>query len=193
MRVTGGELGGRRLRSPEGGVRPTADRVREALFARLGDLSGARVLDLYAGSGALGIEALSRGAESAVFVERSARTAALLRGNLAQLDLSSRARVLAVDAVAGIRRLAREGLRFELVFADPPYDSQELARSFAALGETGIVPAGGWLVAETSTRIAFPGAAGFSELDRRRYGDTVLVRLRAGAAPGDEPGGRGSE
>ena len=83
MRVIAGTLGGRRLKAPPGrGTRPTSDRVREALFAMLGDLDGARVLDLFAGTGALGIEALSRGAASAVFVERDARAAAVLRANL---------------------------------------------------------------------------------------------------------------
>ena len=86
MRVVAGEFGGRRLRAPRGaGTRPTADRVREALFSMLGDVSGARVLDLYAGSGALGIEALSRGAASAVFVERDAQAAATIRRNLDEL------------------------------------------------------------------------------------------------------------
>lgn len=181
MRVIGGELGGRVLRSPEGGTRPTSDRVREALFQRLGDVSGARVLDLYAGSGALGIEALSRGAACAVFVERAARAAALLRANLEQLELAARARVLQADVVAGLRRLAREGDRFDLVFADPPYASQELARTFAVLGETCIVLPGGMLIAETSARAAVPEAPGFAELDRRTYGGTLLVRLCAGA------------
>ncbi len=182
MRVIGGELGGRVLRSPEGGTRPTSDRVREALFQRLGDVSGARVLDLYAGSGALGIEALSRGAAGAVFVERAPRAAALLRANLDQLELAARARVLQADVVAGLRRLAREGDRFDLVFADPPYASQELARTFAVLGETCIVLPGGMLIAETSARAAVPEAPGFAELDRRKYGGTLLVRLCAGAA-----------
>jgi 16S rRNA (guanine966-N2)-methyltransferase len=118
VRVVAGDFKGRRLHSPRGArTRPTADRVREALFSMLGDVSGARVLDLYAGSGALGIEALSRGAESAVFVERDQQALAALRRNLE-----------AVGADADVRRqdvlrfLARPAGKFDLVFCDPPYD-----------------------------------------------------------------------
>jgi 16S rRNA (guanine966-N2)-methyltransferase len=118
VRVIAGEFKGRRLHAARGTrTRPTADRVREALFSMLGDLSGAHVLDLYAGSGALGIEALSRGAESAVFVERDDRALAALRRNLE-----------AVGAEAEVRRqdvprfLARPEGTYDLVFCDPPYD-----------------------------------------------------------------------
>jgi 16S rRNA (guanine966-N2)-methyltransferase len=118
VRVVAGEFKGRRLYAPRGArTRPTADRVREALFSMLGDVSGARVLDLYAGSGALGIEALSRGAERAVFVERDAGALSALRRNLD-----------AVGAHADVRRqdvlrfLARPEGTFDLVFCDPPYD-----------------------------------------------------------------------
>jgi 16S rRNA (guanine966-N2)-methyltransferase len=118
VRVVAGDFKGRRLYAPRGSrTRPTADRVREALFSMLGDVTGARVLDLYAGSGALGIEALSRGAESALFVERDERALAALRRNLE-----------AVGVDAGVRRqdvlrfLARSEGTFDLVFCDPPYD-----------------------------------------------------------------------
>ncbi len=118
MRVVAGEFKGRRLYAPRGeSTRPTADRVREALFSMLGDVSGTRVLDLYAGSGALGIEALSRGADSAVFVESDGQALAALRRNLD-----------AVGAAATVRRqdvlrfLARPEGTFDLVFCDPPYD-----------------------------------------------------------------------
>src|SRR5262245_9255185 len=115
MRVTGGRLGGRHLVAPPSGVRPTADRVREALFARLSDLDGACVLDLYAGTGALGIEALSRGAARAVFVDRSDASLSALRRNLRTLDLEARARVVRGDVRAALRRLAGEAMRFDLV------------------------------------------------------------------------------
>ena len=118
MRVVAGEFKGRRLQTPRGTrTRPTADRVREALFSMLGDVSGARVLDLYAGSGALGIEALSRGAESALFVERDRAALAALERNLE-----------ATGAPGAVRRqdvarfLARPEGTFDLVFCDPPYD-----------------------------------------------------------------------
>ena len=118
MRVVAGEFKGRRLHTARGTrTRPTADRVREALFSMLGDVSGASVLDLYAGSGALGIEALSRGAESAVFVERDRAALAALERNLDAIG--ARADVRRQDVA---RFLARPEGTFDLVFCDPPYD-----------------------------------------------------------------------
>jgi 16S rRNA (guanine966-N2)-methyltransferase len=119
MRVVAGEFRGRRLAAPPGrGTRPTADRVREALFSMLGDVSGLKVLDLFAGSGALGIEALSRGAASATFVESDSRAAAVVSRNLA--DLGAEGAVRRQDALAFLA--SAEG-RFDLVLADPPYDA----------------------------------------------------------------------
>jgi 16S rRNA (guanine966-N2)-methyltransferase len=119
MRVVAGAYKGRRLHAPPGSrTRPTADRVREALFSILGDVSGARVLDLFAGSGALGIEALSRGAASAVFVERDARAVAAIERNLEAVGTSV-ATVRRQDALAF---LAAPGGTYDLVFVDPPYD-----------------------------------------------------------------------
>ena len=119
MRVVAGTFKGRRLVAPRGTrTRPTADRVREALFSMLGDVGGARVLDLYAGSGALGIEALSRGADSAVFVESDARAIAAIERNLASIGVE--ATVWRRDV---LRFLARADGPFDLVFCDPPYDS----------------------------------------------------------------------
>ena len=123
MRVIAGELGGRRLQAPRGrATRPTSDRVREALFSMLGDVAGARVLDLFAGSGALGIEALSRGAAEAVFVERDARALRALRANLGALGLAApRAQVRRRDALAALRSARRRKETYDLVFIDPPY------------------------------------------------------------------------
>ena len=119
MRVVAGAFKGRRLQAPRGQrTRPTADRVREALFSMLGDVSGARVLDLYAGSGALGIEALSRGAASIVFVERHQAAVAAIRRNLELVG--AEAEVRRQDA---LRFLGRATGPFDLVFVDPPYDS----------------------------------------------------------------------
>lgn len=120
MRVIAGAYKGRRLHAPPGSrTRPTADRVREALFSMLGDVSGAAVLDLFAGSGALGIEALSRGAASAVFVERDARAVAAIERNLAAVEAPE----TTVRRQDVLRFLAAEGGRYDLVFLDPPYDS----------------------------------------------------------------------
>jgi len=188
MRVTGGSLAGRVLRAPRSGARPSADRVREALFARL-DVSDAWVLDLYAGSGALGIEALSRGAVGCAFVERSAHCAAVLRENLAALALGERAELIAGDAVRALRRLAEAGRRFDLVLLDPPYASDEAGRALAALAGSELLPEGAMVVIETSRRMPPAPVTGLAALDERRYGDTLITRLcRTG---GEGVGGAG--
>jgi 16S rRNA (guanine966-N2)-methyltransferase len=169
VRVVAGEFRGRRLAAPRGArTRPTADRVREALFSMLGDVSGARVLDLYAGSGALGIEALSRGAASAVFVERDARAAAVIERNLSSLGLQQE--VLRQDAV---RFLARSTGTFDLVFCDPPYDAaaglaEPLAEHLPAL-----TTEDARIVTESDKRT--PLELPFRLLTERTYGDTRIA------------------
>lgn len=178
MRVIAGRLGGRRLRPPpEAGVRPTSDRVREALFAQLGVLEHARVLDLYAGTGALGIEALSRGASAATFVERSPASIAVLRDNLGRLGLEPQSRIMRGDALAMVRRLGRAAARFDLVLADPPYALQVAPALVAALGAAAIVAEGGTLVIESSRRHPVQPVPGWRVVSDRRYGDTVVTRL----------------
>jgi 16S rRNA (guanine966-N2)-methyltransferase len=178
--VTGGHLSGRRFRVPGGEVRPTSDRVREALFGRLGDLDGARVLDLYAGSGALGIEAISRGAAEATFVERESQTLEVLRANLAALGIDSIASVAPGDVPAVIRRLGRAKERFDLVLIDPPYASEEPTRAFEALVGSAVLPAGAMVVLERDKRHPSPNVEGLPAVDERRYGDTVVARFVAG-------------
>jgi len=185
MRVTGGRLGGRRLVAPPSGVRPTADRVREALFARLTDLDGVCVLDLYAGTGALGIEALSRGAERAVFVERSNASLSALRRNLRTLELDAYARVVRGDVRGALRRLAGEELRFDLVLADPPY-GDPVAAPLALLVSGGLLAPGATVVVERSRRHPLPAVVGLVSHGSRRYGDTELEWLGAGDPPADE-------
>lgn len=170
------------MKAPPGdAARPTSDRVREALFAWLGSVEGARVLDAYAGSGAVGIEALSRGAASAVFLERAGPSLRTLHGNLRSLDLEAACRVMSGEALASIRRLGREGDRFDLVFIDPPYASGEGERALAAVVSAGILAPGGTLVVEASRRHPFAAGAGLLTLEERRYGDTTLTRLVADA------------
>jgi pantetheine-phosphate adenylyltransferase len=181
LRVTGGELRGRRIRVPRGdAVRPTADRVREAVFARLGTLAGADVLDVFAGSGALGIEALSRGAASAVFVERSPVVAAVLRENLRTLDLLERATLVRADVGTALRRLAAEGRRFHLALLDPPYaDVDARARALRGLATSGILAPRATVLVEASRREPPPTTPGLRAIDERRYGDTVVHWLEA--------------
>ena len=186
--MVGGAFGGRRLRRAPVGVRPTSDRVREALYARLDQLEGARVLDLYAGTGALGIEALSRGAKEAVFVDRAPRALATLRANLVSLGIEASQRVVRGDAVATVEWLSRAGDRFDLVLLDPPYDARELERALAALGAADLLAAGARVVVERARRHPLPPLRGLAALDERRYGDTVISRLAA-ASPALPDGG----
>ncbi len=172
-------MSGRRFRVPRGGVRPTSDRVREALFGRLGNLEGVRVLDLYAGSGALGIEAISRGAVEATFVEREARTLGVLRANLAALGVDSITSVAPGDVPAVVRRLGRAKERFDLVLIDPPYASEEPTRALEALIGAAVLSPGAMLVLERDRRHPSPKVEGLSAVDEQRYGDTVVARFVA--------------
>lgn len=184
MRVIAGSARGRRLDAPPGrAVRPTADRVREALFSSLGDtVPGARVLDLFAGSGALAIEALSRGAAQATLVERDRRAAAVAAGNLARTGLAGQATVVRLDAAAFVA--APRGGPFDIVLLDPPYDHPTPALYGLLLGldAAGELAPGATVVAERDRRdpsLDHEPPAAFV-LDRRRvYGDTVLLYLRS--------------
>jgi 16S rRNA (guanine966-N2)-methyltransferase len=188
MRVIGGALRGRRFRAPRRGVRPTSDRVRESLFALLGDVADASVLDLYAGSGALGIEALSRGASDVVFVEHAPASVSLLKRNLAVLGLTERSRVLRDDALHGLRRLAREGARFDLVLADPPYAAGELDRLLHGIAAAGVLLPGGTLVVERGRRhpVSPASVPGLRLVEHREYGDTVITRFAGSRDPGGQ-------
>jgi 16S rRNA (guanine966-N2)-methyltransferase len=190
MRVTGGSLCGRRLRAPREGARPTSDRVREALFARI-DPEGAAVLDLYAGSGALGIEALSRGAERATLVERSARCARVLRENLEALGLPARCEVVVAEALRALSDLDRQGRRFDLVLLDPPYLSDEASAALAALARSELLPERAMVVVESSRRRPPAAVEGLEVIDERRYGDTLITRFRTARAAGARRSARG--
>jgi len=176
VRVVAGELGGRKLVAPPGeGTRPTADRVREALFSILGDVSGLRVLDLYAGSGALGIEALSRGADAAVFVDSSQAAVTAIRRNLSELGLEAPVqRRDALDYLAA----ATGGDPYDLVFADPPYDSAvRLAPALAELLPP-VLAKDAVIVTESNKRA--PLELPLPLLRERSYGDTRIAVHRHG-------------
>jgi 16S rRNA (guanine966-N2)-methyltransferase len=170
VRVVAGTYGGRRLRAPRGTrTRPTADRVREALFSMLGDVAGARVLDLYAGSGALGIEALSRGAESAVFVDRDAAAVAAIRRNLEDLGVAG-AEVVRRDALAFLAGLEPS---FDLVFCDPPYDSASRLGGPLSAALPAVLDENARTVTESDKRT--PLELMLPLLRERTYGDTRIA------------------
>lgn len=192
IRITGGAARSRAVRSPRGrDVRPTAARVREAVFSILGPrVAGARVLDLYAGAGTLGLEALSRGAASALFVERVPRHAALIRDNLAALGFSDRARVVCADAPRYLARTAPPGAPFDLAFVDPPYRSDALAAVLPLLFGADIISPSGLAVVEHGADEA-PGTGPSWQAGRTyTYGKTAITLIRPGprAAPQATPG-----
>ncbi|HWD10560.1 MAG TPA: 16S rRNA (guanine(966)-N(2))-methyltransferase RsmD [Solirubrobacteraceae bacterium] len=180
MRVIAGHLGGRRLQAPRGRTtRPTSDRVREALFAMLGDVQGARVLDLFAGTGALGIEALSRGALRAVFVERDAAAVTALSANLAALNIGpDAAEVRRVEALAALRSARGAKETYDLLFIDPPYararrpESERWGRELTTLLAPLLEP-GARIVVESDRRA--PLALGVEVERQKRYGDTSIT------------------
>jgi 16S rRNA (guanine966-N2)-methyltransferase len=170
MRVVAGEFRGHRLQAPRGrSTRPTADRVREALFSMLGDVSGARVLDLYAGSGALGIEALSRGAAKAVFVERDAAAVAAIRRNLDAVG----AREADVRRQDVLRFLASCTDVFDLVFADPPYDSAPRLAGPLSAALPAVLDENALIVTESSKRTPLELTLPLAR--ERTYGDTRIA------------------
>ncbi len=176
MRVVGGRLGGRRLRAVPGReTRPTSDRVKEALFGVLGDrVEGTRVLDLFAGTGALAIEALSRGAASAVLVEQAAPAVAVIRANLDALDLNDTVKVRRTRAETYLRT-QRDG-PFDLVMLDPPYGTPvgQITGLLGRLARTALAP-GAVVVVEAPARAeAPPWPPGLDLEPPRRYGDTAL-------------------
>lgn len=182
MRVVSGDLGGRKLVTPDGSdTRPTSDRVREAMFNSLFSLDaieGARVLDAFAGSGALGIEALSRGALHATFVETGRNALAALRENLETLQLGAQGRVVPGDALAHLERTAAEGSHYDLVLLDPPYGFDQWDELLAA------VPVGARVVIESDREVVVPDS--WEVHRRKRYGGTV-VTLATASAQGETP------
>jgi 16S rRNA (guanine(966)-N(2))-methyltransferase RsmD len=183
VRIIAGAYKGKRLVTPRGKVtRPTADQVRIALMDTLMPwLPGARLLDLFAGAGGVGLEALSRGAAHATFVERDARAVAALRENVAALGVAPAARVVRDDVVRAIASHRREGERFGLVFLDPPYDTDLTAATLDALGDGVLLADGALVVAQHLTKLAPAGVAGVLAAFRtRRFGETTLTFFRAG-------------
>jgi 16S rRNA (guanine966-N2)-methyltransferase len=186
MRIVGGKLKGRNLVSPKGeGTRPTSDRVREALMSflvdRLGsDLGGAVTLDLFAGSGALAFEALSRGASRAVLIEKDRSALQTIASNIATLGVTDRVTVVGSDALTtGLKRAQSLG-PFALLFCDPPYriDQGKVARALESLGRSGAIASGAALAWEHSAGGAVPEPAGFAQERTYRYGDTAVTLLR---------------
>ena len=179
LRVIGGRFRGRRITTPAGeGTRPTADRAREALFSILGPLDDLRVLDVFSGSGALGFEALSRGARSVTFVERSKPALAAITANIAALDVAAQTRTMPGDWEAALDRERRHGAVYDLVLADPPYAETRAVAARLGAVLTDLLPPGGRVVLEYSSDEPEPPVLGPLKVagrTDRRYGATTIA------------------
>jgi 16S rRNA (guanine966-N2)-methyltransferase len=194
VRVVAGRLGGRALKAPPGdSTRPTSAKVKEALFSILGDVSALRVLDLYSGSGALGIEALSRGAVFATFVESARPALACLRDNLAKLGLEQTSKVLPLRVESAPAVLTAAG-PFELVLCDAPWkDAKSALETLGLLAAQGCFTEGAPIVLEHSSKDAFAAPLSLEVTGSRRWGDTAITFYRPaarGSEPADAPGAR---
>ncbi len=180
MRISGGEAKGRTLDFPSRSTqRPTTDFLREAVFNLLGAQSGRTFLDVFAGSGSVGIEALSRGAREAAFVEKSKVLAAVIQKNLSRLGYADKGRIITADFQSALRDLYKKNCRFDVIFADPPYNEGYIARTLRTLEEYPALAPEGVLVLQHSVReeATAPGE-GWSVEDQRRYSENLLTFLR---------------
>lgn len=185
VRIVGGALRGRRVSVPDRGVRPTSERAREAIFDILGPglVSGARVLDLYAGTGALGIEALSRGARSADFLEKSPEVATRLALNLKKLGFGDEARVHVADLDRAVLP-PRLGGPWRLLFLDPPYGGDAGPRWVETIARSSVVAPGGILVYERRKGTGTPSPSAFTLATERTYGEATVAFYRADGPTG---------
>ena len=179
MRVIAGAAKGHNLQTIEGlATRPTTDRIKETLFNIIAfDLPECVFLDLFAGSGGIGIEALSRGAAEAVFVENSSECQAVIEENLRHTKLVDRARVIKGDVLAVLDKLSAEGKKFDIIFVDPPYASQLYESVLQKIVETDILSAEGYLITERSAQMPLILPAGMEILREKAYKTTILTFL----------------
>ncbi len=181
MRIISGSARGRKLHPPKDyRIRPTSDRVKESVFNILSGLvenfSGCRVLDIFAGTGNLGIEALSRGAIHAVFIDDNREAALLVRKNLALAGFADKGRIVQKDALAALRSLGDDGEPFGLVFLDPPYRLGLTEKVLDFLASSALIDERSIIVAETAAREDLPTKFGtIEEFDKRIYGDTAIT------------------
>lgn len=181
MRIIAGTAGGISLEVPKGDTRPTTDRVRESVFSSLGQLvEGCRVLDLFAGSGALGLESLSRGAEQSVFVDQSRQACCVIRKNLAKTNLSASASVINQSVESYLKRAQQTAAQFDLIFADPPYQKdaatlRQIEALFSSESLLAITKPDGLLVFESASKQSQPNSPNWTATNSRQYGETLIT------------------
>ncbi len=179
MRVIAGAAKGHRLETTEGmATRPTTDRIKETLFNIIAfDLPECSFLDLFSGSGAIGIEALSRGAETAVFVENAAECQRVITKNLQHTKQQDKAKLLKMDVLSALDRLAAEGQVFDIIFMDPPYASDLYGTVLEKIAEKGLLKQNGYIITERSSQISLPLPEGMVVLREKVYKTTILTFL----------------
>ena len=177
MRIIGGDAKGRRIYSPKkNNIRPTSDGIKESLFNILQEVSGKAFLDLFAGCGNVGLEALSRGAANVVFVEKNPVMVNAIKRNLLELGINNKYQILETEAAKDIKKLQRKGEQFDFLFADPPYEKGFIREIFQYLGEGEMISSSGVAIFQHSIREDIPGTltGTFMLTDQRRYGDTRI-------------------
>ena len=175
LRIVAGSRRGRYIKVPQGEVRPTSDMVRQAVFNALGPVGGLTALDLFAGSGALGLEALSRGAASCVFVEADAAVASVLRENIRQLDYEAVSRVIVSDYRKAVGMLHQSGQGFDLLFVDPPYRILREVEGSLTPFVASLMSEGGVVVIESDS--SSEASLGLTPVFTRTYGDTKITMV----------------
>lgn len=179
LRLVGGHAKGLKLKGPKGqAIRPAAARVRKSLFAILGDLSHQRVLDLFAGTGSMGLEALSHGAQEVTFVDLDSQAISLLFENLKKAKLLAQSHILQDSVAKAIPRLYKAKQRYDLIFLDPPYDQGWIDRSLEILAKNPLLETEGLLLCEHSPREKPTFFGGLEKVDERKYGQTLVTFLK---------------
>jgi len=182
LKIVGGAAKGRKLRGPKTDqIRPATSRVRKSIFDILGDLSGRHILDLFAGTGSMGLEALSRGAESVSFVDSGQAAISLLFKNLEAIGFRERSRVLKKNASAAVELLSKKGLRFDIIFLDPPYDRGLVDATLRKINRFPLLADDGLIVCEHSPRELPTFLDGLQKEDFRKYGQTLVSFLKGKA------------
>ncbi|MEE8807631.1 MAG: 16S rRNA (guanine(966)-N(2))-methyltransferase RsmD [Lactimicrobium sp.] len=185
MRIVAGTYASRRLETLKGqATRPTLDKVKEAVFSSLGGMfDGGKMLDLYAGSGAIGLEALSRGMDQAIFVDQSHDAVNIIRRNIAALQVQGQSRVLAISDRKALAVLSREGTMFDLVYLDPPYEKQHNAEVMQYLVDHGMLNDGARVVIEAKKEDAYPASCGTLQFQKEKvYGIMKIAYYRYSAS-----------
>lgn len=178
MRIIAGARGGLPLKFPKSGlVRPATEKVRGAIFNILGDIENHILLDLFAGSGSLGFEGLSRGAKQCVFVDTLAESIKILKVNAQKMDFTAQSLIIKGSIPSILRQIKKKVARFDEIFIDPPYDRHLINLSLASLASNNLVDAGSTIIIEHSPR-EVPSYQGFETVDQRKYGQTLVSFLR---------------